>query len=345
MAGNVVGGSLIFVSLTLSPIASEAALGWLGLAVAVITGWSAWHRVVPGFFIVVAGIAAGVAPLYALQSSQQVQCSDLEINLMGATLISIAMSSLVVWVTQKVWWLAIAPVAVSMLWLSVNVVGLCADSVNPSLLAALTPPIMVTMVAYSLHQTALQVKAERAAEFEQIKQMATTSALEEFSLRLDTYIEMARGILLEVADSEKLSRKHRQELLLLDGAIRAVVQVDPVTAGAFSVLAESVVLKAAESQIPVRVLVLKDSGDKTPFPEFVEQRILELILNSKGTATIQILSNSNNDTLTVVVEKISTDLVWNDFWMESFENGSLSFNRGAKKDPHLLILKRKTIST
>ncbi|MGE3811663.1 MAG: hypothetical protein AB7I24_08950 [Candidatus Nanopelagicales bacterium] len=220
------------------------------------------------------------------------------LNLTGFCLLAVAAWS-------RLWpgVLGIAVWAAGALALTLEFPGHCRDAVSLALLNSLLaiPVLLLSIwVALRAYQRAEVRRAQerRAAEAEATRALVAA----DLDASLHGAVAEAVDLLAGVAGTGGADEAARHRLRLLDGRIRAALQVDPRAGGALPDVVRSVVEEAARRGSPVVVRALASSGDRRPLPSAVGALLVELVDVGDGPpATVQAFTDGEEDHLSFVV--------------------------------------------
>ena len=146
-------------------------------------------------------------------------------------------------------------------------------------------------------------RAQRMAE-----EVATRSDLEraramaasEINERLRALVASALALLVEASEQDTLEPRLRRLLQVVEGRIRIAVQVDPQTSGAFAILAQEIVERAADREIPIDVRLIEASSSVETIDPALIDFIIEILADSwPELATLSVFSDGGDDYLTL----------------------------------------------
>lgn len=344
-AGNAVGGALHYLLAALAYGAQGATLALCAGVTAATAGWASWRRrPIPGWVALLA-LATGIAvPLIA--ADMMSVCSAVELPLAISTLSSIAAAGVIIWAPSLHWlWLLVGNAA-TMLYLAVSAADGCRHAATPGFIAALIAPILAVIVAVGLRTSLRRFAEADARRREAVRQSAAAAAASDFGDALYEAVDSATAILREAADRMELGAGARMALRCRDAEIRASIQVDPGTAGTFALAGRAVVRQAGVAGVPVRVLALRDSGDRRPLPTEVVDTVQRLVLGADdGSATVQALAGHGEDTLVVTCSHGAAlrSGVFAD-WRCSFEDGLADLDMSDPSTPAMLMVQRRSVT-
>lgn len=341
-AGNALGGGVFYVAVATQYGWQGIAMALCGFVTAVMSVWAIWRRrnVGPALLVPVTLIATAV-PVLAIMALGT--CSSVEIPLIVTALTSLGFYSIIVWAPRVRWWVLGIPFALALTLLSEDAMTACTSAVAPVLLSAFSAPLLMSLTVVTnrlaLHRNSQLQRMQLAA----LRDAAAAEAAEQLSTDLYAAVTTARDVLSDIAHSESLTSDQRLQLRCIDSEIRATIQVDPETSGGMSLAARSAIHRAAAELVPTRVLVLRDSGDRRELPPPVVSTLNRLLLAAiDGSASIQILSNTFEDVLTLTVSEATRRAAGlPDDWMHEFETGVATLDSGSEHENALLLVQRR----
>jgi len=124
----------------------------------------------------------------------------------------------------------------------------------------------------------------------------------DINAELHDVVQEAVSLISAIADGAPVDSEMRERLRLVDGQIRADMQVDPQGAGAFAVLAKSIVDSLAERGVIATVKGINSSSDQRPIDEAaldVVYRLLSAIATRSG---VQVITDGQEDFLSLGVD-------------------------------------------
>lgn len=179
----------------------------------------------------------------------------------------------------------------------------CRDAVSLALLNSLLAIPVLLLSIYVALRAYQRAEVRRSLERRAAEAEATrASVAADLDASLHGAVTEAVELLTEVADRGGPGEADRHRLRLLDGRIRAALQVDPRAAGALPDVVRAVVEEAARRGSPVVVRALASSGDRRPLPPSLENLLVELVDVGEGDpATVQAFTDGEEDHLSFVV--------------------------------------------
>lgn len=341
-AGNAVGGVLHYAVAALAYGRTGVVLAGCGVIAAAAAAVTAVRRrSVAPWAILVPATAAVIAPMAA--STLVTTCSAVELPLSVSTLASIGAAAVAVWAPSMRWAWPILANAVAMLYLGATVTRQCSHTATPGLIAAFIGPTLLVIVLLALRRALQQQGAAEAGRAREVREQAAAAAVRDFGRDLHDAIDAATALLRDSATRGHLAPEDRRRLRNLDASIRASIQVDPETAGALAMLARACVHQAVGAGIPVRVLALRDSGDRRPFPSEVEAVAQALLLAStEGDASVQVLGSPAEDVLVLVTTPAAVQRSGVDpLWSLALPDGDASLDCDDEEEQAMLFVRRR----
>ncbi len=304
LAGTVAVGAIYFAGLAELPgIGRDIAIvaGVFGSAAAVWTV-ARRRRLSPAISVPLALVPA-LVPWLLLGGS--VACFE---SGSVSRSINIAGFSIMILVAWGGWWTAAVALPVWALGAVVLAAQLPAGC-RGFLLVALVNSVLalpVILAITSAGARAYQVAQDqnRRASQREIAERSRASAAVDISTQLEGTVAEAIRLLGTVAAGAEVDAGMRRDLERVDGRIRAGIQVDPQSDGAFAVLAKSLVDDASRSGRSVNVRSITASTDGRDLPLPVERILYRLLAAPGDTApVIQAFSDGEEDHLSLVVTR------------------------------------------
>ena len=301
-AGNAVGGTLFPIALLIGNPGFVAAVGLLASVLATGIGLSATRRrTVAPWWLAGATIAASVAGWCAVRAAQG--CAWTDVAVVISTLSGFALCSSLVWSSQRRWW------SLGLIWVAVTALASrsmppdCSGTTGASFRAAALPVLFFVLITWSLRRSARAAERRVHVARQQAADTALASTALDASLALQGAVGEATALLEFVADGHDLDDERRTRLRCLDAVIRAAVQVDPDQCGGIALAAHRLVIDATAHGVPVRVLTLRDSGERTPVSAALMETLRAFVpRNAGGAVTLQVLSGPGQDVLMLTLE-------------------------------------------
>jgi hypothetical protein len=163
-------------------------------------------------------------------------------------------------------------------------------------------PVIVT-VTYA-GTAAYERSRRRAMEIRQqeIRESSRATAAIDINAALHDVVQEAVSLISAIANGAEVDSEMRERLRLVDGQIRADMQVDPQGAGAFAVLAKSLVDALAERGVITTVKGINSSTDQRPIDEAALGVIYRLLSAVATRSGVQVISNGQEDFLSMSVD-------------------------------------------
>jgi hypothetical protein len=151
---------------------------------------------------------------------------------------------------------------------------------------------------YARVSETMELAADTAARL-QAQSRATAEVRRQFGSLLEEDVDLVERIISEGS----LTRDTRNQILVMDGRIRAAILVDPISDGGFSTLAYDVVSRAAEMNAPVSVRAIQSSDDVRPLPAKLVGDLVSIVAINQGQVpTMYGFTNGHVDHLIVTVD-------------------------------------------
>lgn len=301
--GNTIGGSFYSVALLIGKPGLLSFGALLASVVATLGGAVAMRfRSLSGEGMLAVVLGASAAAVLASRASAG--CGWSEVAVIVATLSGFSLCAALVWAPSARWWLLGLLWVAAMMEVSRSLPESCGGTTSASFRAAVLPGAFFVVITLSLRSASRSTRRRMELQRVQISELAEADAAEAASQVLHDAVREATTIMGRVADGVGLDPSGRERLRCLDATIRAAVQVDPGQAGGISMAAKELVDVATERGVPVRVLTIRDSGDRTPVaPELID--FLKRVLPERGAepAVIQVLVGPADDTLVVTTSR------------------------------------------
>ena len=157
--------------------------------------------------------------------------------------------------------------------------------------------------AYRVAQTESQAARQR-----EIAESSRASAAVDISTQLEGSVAEALRLLGTIAAGAEVDADMRHELERVDSRIRAGIQVDPQSDGAFAVMAKSLVDDMSRIGRSVNVRSITASADRRRLPLQVQDALYRMLAASTGvTPIIHVFSDGEEDHLSLVVSRSGLD--------------------------------------
>ncbi len=298
MAATSVGGLLYWGVPLLTGGGSNLLLALIGVLTSIAAGVvSLRSHPLANSLVLILGLVCGLVPWLVATSTGP--CLDLGMTVSVVFLSGYSLVAVLLWARHQ-WTWVIAAFWVAGLTMLVN--GGLTSCAAPTLALAtsgvLIIPAYLVVAAISRATATERWRRTRATREEQVIARARAQAEADLALQLERRVDQARELLLDIADGREIDVPMGERLRCLDAGIRAAIQVDPVTAGAFSLTARDLAIAASDQGIPVVVRALRDSSDARPVPPEV-MTILKRILMGSASPTLQVMTDGRMDYLTV----------------------------------------------
>lgn len=300
MAGS---GFLYFIALG-PGLSANAALGVVTMLVGIIAVAIAYViplgriRIPPAFAVLLylPSLAFLVLALAGDHSCAEALPLASAVNLTGFAVV-------VVGIWSRIWVLALGLVVWVTLTINlINDVPATCTNLNyfPIINTLFIMPIaaLAILIAWRYNDRAQRMAEEVAARSD--LERARAMAASEINERLRELVRRALELLVEASTMDTLEPRLRRLLQVVEGRIRIAVQVDPQVSGAFALLAQDLVDRAAEREIPIDVRLIEASRSVEPLEPAVVDFIIEILADSwPELATLSVFSDDDDDYLTL----------------------------------------------
>ena len=152
-------------------------------------------------------------------------------------------------------------------------------------------------------------KAQRrrlAHRADYVAMLARVSAAQDLDASVSGLLSEARSLLGSIADGSPLDRAARHQLEVVDGRLRAAIQVDPVTSGGMALAAHALVERASQQDHAVLVRSISSSSDTRPLPSNVVDKLVDLVPTDRTPGILRAMSDSEEDhlALTTTLDRV-----------------------------------------
>ena len=293
ITGQMIGGLFFVVSLLFIGIGAQKAASVLMVIAVVVTATVVLRRMrVRGWRSFIIIMIPALVPWVLLM--QAIGCEDAP--LVNATLNISGFSVLVLaaWTSFRAGAAGLAVWGGGGVLLAFGQGPICGPSMYVSLLNSLVALPIILSVSYA-GSKAFDAAQDRAALIRQreIAERSRATASIDLNVHLKDIVDQAMVQLSAIANGTELSDARRIDLEKIDSRIRAAIQVDPQSDGAFAVWVQSLVEEVATLGVHVDVAGLASSRDHTQVPIQV-QRLLYAIL-AQPTSRAPILRAFTDD--------------------------------------------------
>jgi hypothetical protein len=137
---------------------------------------------------------------------------------------------------------------------------------------------------------------------QEIRERGRAIAAIDINAELHDVVQEAVSLISAIADGAPVDSEMRERLRLVDGQIRADMQVDPQGAGAFAVLAKSIVDSLAERGVIATVKGINSSSDHQAIDAAALDVVYRLIEAAHTRLAVQVISDGREDFLSVSLD-------------------------------------------
>jgi hypothetical protein len=179
----------------------------------------------------------------------------------------------------------------------------CRQAMTVTLVNVLVALPLIVAVTYA-GTAAYERSRVRAMEIRQqeIRERSRALAAVDINTELQGVVQDAVTLVGVIGEGALIDHTMRERLRLVDGRIRAHMQVDPLAAGAFAVLAKSIVDSLAERGVIATVKGINSSTDHRPIDEAALGVIYRLLSAVATRSGVQVISNGQEDFLSMRVD-------------------------------------------
>lgn len=207
------------------------------------------------------------------------------------------------WATRTAGAIGLLTWGVGGVLIALQMPGDCRQFMTVALINTLVALPVIVTVTYA-GTAAYERSRRRVMEIRQqeIRERSRAIAAIDINAELHDVVQEAVSLIRAIADGAPVDGEMRERLRLVDGQIRADMQVDPQGAGAFSVLAKSIVDSLAERGVIVTVKGINSSLDHRPIDVSALDVVYRLIAAADARFAIQVISNGHEDFLSVCLD-------------------------------------------
>lgn len=184
----------------------------------------------------------------------------------------------------------------------------CRQFMTVSLLNVLVALPLIVAVTYA-GTAAYERSRRRGMEIRQqeIRERSRALAAIDINTELHDVVQEALELIGAVAAGAEVDTRMRERLRLVDGQIRADMQVDPQGSGAFAVLAKSIVASLAERGVIATVKGITSSADQRPIDSEALALVYRLIDAASARVSVQVITNGSEDFLSITLTARALD--------------------------------------
>lgn len=203
----------------------------------------------------------------------------------------------------------------------------CRQFMTVALLNVLVALPLIVAVTYA-GTAAYERSRRRGMEIRQQEIRERSRALAAIDINAELYdvVQEAVGLIGAISEGAAVDERMRQRLRLVDGQIRADMQVDPQGSGAFAVLAKSIVDSLVERGVIATVKGITSSSDQRPIDAQALALIYRLVDATTSRISVQVITNGCEDYLSIILDsqvlsdcgiKPATTSEWGDCVMDA----------------------------
>ena len=207
------------------------------------------------------------------------------------------------WATRTAGAIGLLTWGVGGVLIALQMPGDCRQFMTVALINTLVALPVIVTVTYA-GTAAYERSRRRAMEIRQqeIRERGRAIAAIDINAELHDVVQEAVSLIGAIADGAPVDSEMRERLRLVDGQIRADMQVDPQGAGTFAVLAKSIVDSLAERGVIATVKGINSSSDQRPIDEAALNVVYRLLSAVATQASVQVISNGQEDFLSMGVD-------------------------------------------
>jgi hypothetical protein len=325
LAGNALGGISYLIYLLADqgmralPVVALGAVGSVSALVIVLRR----KRVSAAFALPLIALPAILPWLFLSQDlgCQQALIVSPILNIAGFCVMVIA-----AWATRTTGVLGLLVWGLGTVLIALRVSTDCRQFMMVALINSLVTMPLIIIVTYA-GTKAYATARRRAWEIRQqeIRERSRAAAALEVNSQLDGVVQEAVALMGAIAEGADVDEQMAERLRLVDGRIRANMQVGPQGSGAFALLAKSIVDHMASRGRAVMVKAINSSPDLRPLPQSALEVVEQLIYGSQGRVSVQVITDGHEDFLSVTVSasalipaglKAGTSTSWNDCMLD-----------------------------
>lgn len=301
--GNAVGGILFSLSLLQHAFLGEQVAGLCTLSLALFAAVVNWKRV-PINRTYIIGVAL-VSIIQAIATFNSISETDsIDLLAINSVLAGFAVISILAWVDSVKLWVAGLPWLIGLIAFRTQIDAETSGTAISSLNTGYGLPAFAAAAVFGIIRGNQRLKETEDLSELEIKERVAASAVADLARELDSAINDATNILLDIAKEKKISIANKNSLRRTDSLIRAIIQVDPKTSGGFSKAALEIVRHAHSVGTQIKVLMVRDQGLLLEISEELLNELKEIVQSARDNKTvIQVLANSNSS---ILVLKISS---------------------------------------
>lgn len=302
LAGNAFGGISFLIYLLADQGAQAIPAVILGVAGSLISLVVVLRRVrIRAAWAIQIIVIPAILPWLFL--SQDLGCREALIlspilNIAGFCVMVIA-----AWATRTAGAIGLLTWGVGGILIALQMPGDCRQFMTVALVNTLVALPLIVTVTYA-GTAAYERSRRRAMEIRQqeIRERGRAIAAMDINAELHDVVQEAVSLISAIAEGAPVDSEMRERLRLVDGQIRADMQVDPQGAGAFAVLAKSVVDSLAERGVIATVKGINSSSDQRPIDEAALDVVYRLLSAIATRSSVQVITNGQEDFLSLGVD-------------------------------------------
>jgi hypothetical protein len=179
----------------------------------------------------------------------------------------------------------------------------CRQAMTVTLVNVLVVLPVIVAVTYA-GTAAYERSRRRAIEIRQqeIRERSRAMAALDINAELQDVVQEAVALIGAISEGAPVDEAMRERLRLVDGQIRADMQVDPQGAGAFAVLAKSIVDSLAGRGVIATVKGINSSADHRDIDASALDVVYRLLEAAGTRFAVQVISNGQEDFLSISLD-------------------------------------------
>jgi hypothetical protein len=165
--------------------------------------------------------------------------------------------------------------------------------------------VLPVIVAVTYAGTAAYERSRRRAieiSQQEIRERSRAMAALDINAELQDVVQEAVALIGAISEGAPVDEAMRERLRLVDGQIRADMQVDPQGAGAFAVLAKSIVDSLAGRGVIATVKGINSSADHRDIDASALDVVYRLLEAAGTRFAVQVISNGQEDFLSISLD-------------------------------------------
>lgn len=304
LSGQVLGGSLYAVMLFTAARGAGQVAAVMSVVAVVITMVIVVRRNrVRGWRSAVAILVPAIVPWVLLMNP--LDCSQAAVVSAVVNLTGFAVMIIAAWTSFRAGAAGLIVWGSGTILLSFGTGTGCGSSLYVTLLNSLVALPIILSVSYA-GARAFSAAQERSARIRQVEiaEHSRSRASIDLNQHLKSIVDLAMKDLNAIAQGAELDDERRAALEAVDSRIRAAIQVDPQSDGAFAVWAQALVEEAAAVGVRVDVSGLGSSSRQAQLPIQVQRLVYSVLVDrGAGVPRLRAFTDDVVDVLSVAVDR------------------------------------------